>query len=448
MKKKTLLAMGLLWASVAANAGDYLTNTNYNAAFLRKLATGASTDITSTFSNPAGLSFLPADGFHLMFSGQSAYQTRNIEATTPLWTMNGENTTREFKGKASAPFLPSIMMAYKKGNWTISGGFTVTGGGGKASFGDGLPMFNALVIGMTTQRTQGKLLPSMYNINSSLTGKQFIYGGQIGASYRVNDWLSVFGGGRMNYFYGGYEGYLNAQTKGNNPTTLTQFALDITQTGWGITPMIGAHVELDKWSIGLKYEFKTNLNIENKAKKFEIGAIPEAYMADYAHGVNTPNDIPAFFSAAVQYKVLPTLRATVEYHFFDDKNAGMASVNTAKGKVGKETTLKHGTHEILFGAEWDVHEKVTLSAGYQNTNYGLSDDFQTDTSFSCDSYSIGFGARFHLSEVLKLDAGYMFTNYKDYTKVYTAYKGIPNVPGKDVYSRTNKVFGLSVSYQF
>lgn len=448
MKKKTWLAIALSIVSITTNAGDYITNTNYNATFLRVLATGASNDITSTFSNPAGLAFLSKDGFHIMFSGQSAFQTRNIASTTTLWTMDGKSTTQLFEGKASAPFIPSLMAAYKKDNWTISGGFAVTGGGGKASFDSGLPMFNALVTGMIYQKSGGKVTPSFFDINSSLTGKQFIYGGQLGLSYRVNDWFSVYAGGRMNYFHGGYEGYLTAQTKGATPQTLANIQLDVTQTGWGLTPIIGADFKFDRWNIGLKYEFKTNLNIENKTKTFETGSVPAQYLADYAHGVNTPNDIPAYFSAAVQYKVLPTLRATVEYHFFDDKNAGMAKVKTTDGIVGKEKTIKHGTHEILFGAEWDVHEKVTLSAGYQNTNYGLSDDYQTDTSFSCDSYSIGFGARVHLNDLLKLDVGYMFTNYKDYTKQYTAYKGIAGIPGTDVYSRTNKVFGVGVSYSF
>ena len=29
-----------------------------------------------------------------------------------------------------------------------------------------------------------------------------------GLSYKINDWLSVFAGGRMNYVKSGYEGYL------------------------------------------------------------------------------------------------------------------------------------------------------------------------------------------------------------------------------------------------
>ena len=51
------------------------------------------------------------------------------------------------------------------------------------------------------------LTPDKYIINSAMDGRQYIYGAQLGLSYKINDWLSVFAGGRMNYFSGGYEGF-------------------------------------------------------------------------------------------------------------------------------------------------------------------------------------------------------------------------------------------------
>ena len=89
----------------------------------------------------------------------------------------------------------------------------------------------------------------------------------------------------------------------------------------------------------------------------------------------------------------------------------------------------------------------TLSGGIQFTDYGLSDNYQTDTSFSCDSYSLGIGAKLQLSERADLNVGYMWTNYEDYTKTTQNYNGL-GLPGTNVYSRTNKVFGLSIDYRF
>mgnify|MGYP000650614304 FL=1 len=61
------------------------------------LARGASIDIDGVYSNPAGLAFLPEDGLYLSLNGQSAYQTRNIKATFPLFIEDGN--TRYYKEK-------------------------------------------------------------------------------------------------------------------------------------------------------------------------------------------------------------------------------------------------------------------------------------------------------------------------------------------------------------
>lgn len=447
MKKNLLIGAASLIVSIPTFAGDYLTNTNQNAAFLRMIARGASIDVDGVYSNPAGLAFLPEDGFHLSLTGQSAYQTREILATSPLWTLDGNTTERYYKGTASAPIITSFHGAYKKDKWVISASFAITGGGGKASFDNGLPMFDALAIGGIYTNAQltglvGKpVTPDMYEINSAMDGKQYIYGVQLGVSYRFNNWLSAFIGGRMNYVKSGYEGYLKAQMKEEfGGMALTNLELDCDQSGWGLTPIIGLDAKLGRWNLAAKYEFQTNLNIENKTNKLEVPVgTPEAVIKPYADGEQTPSDIPAFLSVAAGYEILPTLRASVEYHFFDDKRAGMLN--------DRQKTLKHGTHEYLAGIEWDVIKYLTISGGFQKTDYGLSDNFQTDTSFYCSSYSLGFGARARLSDALSLDIAYFWTTYDDYTKTSADYNGT-GMPGTDVYSRTNKVFGLSLNYHF
>ena len=443
MRKFSLISLMLLIVSTSTFAGGLLTNTNQHAAFLRMLSRGATTEIDGALSNPAGLAFLPTDGFHMSLSIQSAFQTRNIDASC-----EGLGLNKYYEGKASAPVIPSLFAAYKTGDWTLSGFFGITGGGGKASFDDGLSMFDAMVIGGLGQ--QG-IPGNAYSLNSYMDGKQYIYSVQLGLTYKITDWLSAFAGGRMNYFTGGYEGALKASSAVELPspaggtiptgTELIGIDLDCSQTGWGFTPVIGLDAKFGKLNIGAKYEFKANLNIENNTKVNSLRMLgaPETELGDYKHGVNTPNDIPAMLSVAAAYEFLPVLRASVEYHFYDDKNAGMAN--------GKQKYLTKGTNEYLAGIEWDVISRLTLSGGVQFTDYGLSDDYQSDTSFSCDSYSLGFGAKLQLSERADLNVGYMWTNYEDYTKTTQNYNGI-GVPGTNVYSRTNKVFGLSIDYRF
>ena len=119
MKKILLIGAATLMVSNPTFAGGILTNTNQHASFLRMIARGASIDIDGVYSNPAGLSFLPEDGFYLSLTGQSAYQTREITSTFPLFqAVDGEGTSSpvstELTRKAiglSLPVLPSPAVA-------------------------------------------------------------------------------------------------------------------------------------------------------------------------------------------------------------------------------------------------------------------------------------------------------------------------------------------------
>lgn len=83
-------------------AGGYLTNTNQHAAFLRSLSRGAAIDIDGALSNPAGLSFLPTDGFRVGVSIQSAFQTRDIDAS--FGTYNGFDPVNKVPTVSDVPY--------------------------------------------------------------------------------------------------------------------------------------------------------------------------------------------------------------------------------------------------------------------------------------------------------------------------------------------------------
>ena len=486
MKKFKVLVIAVAVA-ITAQAGGLLHNTNQHIAFQRMMARGASNEIDAVFTNPAGIAFMDHDGWTLSLNIQSAYQTRNINATvmTPagMGLFPNDTFNKKYKGNAAAPILPSAYAAYKTPKWAISGFIGVVGGGGKCTFDDGLPLFDAAVMAGTYSRSLQPLAegypslaavlgapitPDQYYIDGYMKGRQYIFGGQLGFSYKFNEHFSGYAGFRVNYFNGNYTGHVNA-TAGDIlsnkfqqlaisypafapellPKTeengLVHIAIDCSQTGWGLTPIVGLNYKWRGLTLAAKYEFKTNLNIENDTKVLEAKGFEEQ-MKDYKHGVNTPSDMPSVLYVAAGYEFIPNkLRGTVEYHYYDDKHADMAS--------NKNKELKHGTHEFLAGVEWDINKIFTVSAGAQRTDYGLSDKYQSNTSFSCDSYSIGLGGAINVSKNVKLNVGYFWTTYSDYKKEMPAeaggYNGIsPAITGSDVYSRTNKVFGVGVDYKF
>lgn len=456
-----------LVASIAsASAGGYLTNTNQHVAFLRHPARNASTSIDALYSNPAGMAFF-REGWQFSINGQSAFQTRIIRTTFAPFVANADGKTladgtREYKGTASAPFVPSLFAAYKKDRWTLGAHFALSGGGGKASFNAGLPSFEQSIA----------LLPSIlstiapttqYRFDTYMEGRQYIFGVTLGAAYRISEHLSAYIGGRINYVNNHYEGYVrNIQanlggttmlplsatltalaSQSTNPTaqrTLLALAaatgdkeLSVDQSGWGLTPIIGINYRLGALHLAAKYEFRTALSIENKTTVNTTG------IATFEDGVNTPHDLPALLSLGATYSICEPLRVSVGYHHYFDKDARMSG--------DRQKTLTHGTHEYLAGVEYDLSERITLSAGGQITNYGLSDGFQQDLSFSCDSFSLGLGGAIHLTPKMKLNVAYLWTNYTDYTKESSiATQRATVIPVKDLYSRTNHVFGLGLDF--
>ena len=479
---KSIIAVVMLsFVTTTALAGGILTNTNLSARFARLMALEASTNADAAYYNPAGTIKL-SDGFHFSFSNQSVAQERII--TSSFAPMTGAGS-KEFLGKATAPLVPSLQGVYKKGKWALSGSLAVIGGGGKATFNDGLPSFESQVSmlpplinqfspGLVGQITGASLTSKGYSLDQYMHGVNYIFGAQLGGAYEINEMFSVYAGFRLNIVHNEYEGHLtnlmmDIDAKGlgvigfpdhsgpMDPTPIFGLVnssdkipaelkqrlqlpakmagdgahLESKQSGWGVSPIIGAHFSHAGLNIGAKYEFKTSLNVENKTTRDDTGM--------FGDGVNTAHDSPALFTIGASYDILPRLTASVGYHLFFDKDASMAN--------DKQKHLSDNTNEYLAGIEYRINDMFLVSTGGQITRYGATDAFQSDLSFSIDSYSIGFGGAVNLSKNVQLNIGYFFTNYSDYTKASDNYNGT-GIAGVDVYSRTNKVFTAGVDFSF
>lgn len=456
MKKNYILLALVSMAASTVFAGGLLTNTNQSVHFLRNPARDASTEIDAVYTNPAGLTFL-TDGIHLSLTNQSAFQTRTITSTFATFAMsNAGNATKKYVGEASAPIIPSFQFAYKRDKVVVSGSFAVTGGGGKAVFNKGLPSFEAPISMLPLLVTSIGIPTTAYSVNGYMEGSQFIFGLQLNGSYKISEALSGALGFRMNMVSNAYTGHLtdikiNPAHSLINPTTAmipaTAFFtaagdvahaaatadkyLECTQSGWGITPIVSLNYHLDHLNLSAKYEFKSDLNVENDTKVDNTGL--------YADGVNTPNDIPAYLSVGAKYNVCEKWNVSGGYHHFFDSDAKMAN--------NKQQYINGGINEYLLGTEYDVNDLFLVSAGGQITRTGVTDAYQSDMSFSLNSYSVGFGGAVKITPDLRLNIAYFFTNYSDWTKSSDNYNGTP-LAGMDVYSRTNKVFGIGLDYKF
>ena len=463
MRKLFVFAALAALVSTAVQAGGLMTNTNYHIAFDRMMARGASFDIDATFSNPAGLAW-GHEGWQLSLNFQKPWQNRDI-------TYNNV----KYEGVASAPIVPALFASYKKDRWAVSGMIGIVGSGGFVKYDNGVPEFNMLLGTLITKGTQGlnqatggfAPIVSPDQFDSEMKGKQYIYGGQINFTYKILDCLSAAAGFRANYYDGYYRGHVNANH--SQMGNLAALSLDVDQKGWGFTPIVSVNFHKGPLTLTARYEFRTKIETKNETNslsasfnsdrlivapltqmvdagvitatqaaegaasiKAKIQELLAPYIAPYEDGARTRYDMPSLLSVAAGYEFTPKLRATLEYHFFDDKNAKMAD--------NRQDKLTHGTHEILAGIEYDINDKFTVSCGGQRTDYGLSDEYQRNTSFACDSYSIGLGGAWNINEKVRLNAGYFISLYSDYDK-QASY-------GTETYSRTNNVIGLGIDYKF
>lgn len=242
MKRLKLLISSLLLGQMAF-AGGMVTNTNQSAAYIRMLARDASTDVDAVFYNPAGLTKL-ADGFYVQLNNQTVSQSRTIVNGSSLL----QNNT--FVGDVFVPFLPSAFAVYKTGDWAFSGGFTVIGGGGSAKYDTGLPSFEigtkAALASLTNDLNEGfaPLAPLgidvgdkfQANVAMSFEGTSVYMGYQAGASYAINDMVSVYAGARYVTVKNTYDGKINPnyhmQVNGEFVTPTDGFAT-ITGTLYG-----------------------------------------------------------------------------------------------------------------------------------------------------------------------------------------------------------------------
>ena len=445
MRRLILFAAFAALFTTATFAGGLMTNTNYHIAFDRMMARGASTEIDATFSNPAGIVW-GHEGWQLSLNFQKPWQYRDIELTTS----DGSHT---YEGKASAPIVPALFASYKKDRWALSAMLGIVGSGGFVEYKEGVPMFNVMLQNMLAEKG---ITPNQYTLDSQMKGKQYIYGGQVNFSYKVLDCLSAAVGIRANYYDGYYRGHVVAK---DHPLLgeIAKLLLDVDQKGWGFTPIVSLAYHQGPVTLTARYEFRTKIQTTNDTNVLEAGlgkralfamvlldpfhavsnlnALQEkldSYTAPYEDGVKTRYDMPALLSIAAGYEFSPKVRATIEYHFFDDKNAKMAN--------NRQKELAHGTNEFLAGVEWDINEKFTVSCGAQRTDYGVTDGYQQNTSFACDSYSLGLGGAWNINKQVRLNAGYFCSLYSDYDK-QTSY-------GLETYSRTNHVIGVGVDYKF
>ncbi|MEN8201770.1 MAG: hypothetical protein ABFS28_04180 [Bacteroidota bacterium] len=480
MKRLNLLVIGMLISSSVLFAGGLVTNTNQSAAWARTLSRNATLGLDGVYFNPAGLAQLN-NGLHLSLSNQSIFQTRTI--TSDYMFLSG--TPKSYEAELTAPIFPSFYAAYKMDKWTFSAGFNIIGGGGSADFQTGLPSFE-IPVASIQPGIESLIAPSPsgiegYNINASFKGSSTYFGYQLGATYAINDMISVAIGGRLVTASNSYEGALTgitlevpvfggAVTAGNylrgvaaslpsdpayDPAraalngaagqmdiATADAYLNAIQTGTGFTPIIGVNLHLtDMINIAAKYEHHTKIELTNETETDDVGMFPD--------GEKTRADLPGMFTLGAQVKPLKKLTASVGFDYFLDKPAFYGNMNESGEQIDNETTIDQNAYTFSAALEYKLLGILGISAGYSTGNLGVNDSYQSGLSYALKSNTVGGGVFVDVGDMITLNAGVTYVMYDDYSKSQSfVLAPTVEVPYTDTYAKNTMIIAVGVDFSF
>lgn len=456
MKRIILLFVGLLSLPFFSYSGGIVHNTNQSASWVRNFARDASTDIDAVFYNPAGLTKL-GDGFFISLNSQTLFQNRQI--TSDYTHLN--NKPVDYEGAVTVPVLPSIYAVYNTGKLSFSFGMNVVGGGGSAQFDKGLPSFEIpvsdLVPSLQSQGATG------YSLDAYFEGSSAFWGYQLGASYEINDMISVYLGARYvtakntyaghltdvmvtmggvetpaSVFFKGtgdalqplYEGFspiYEAADGALQPLTLAQ-----AQAAGFITALQQAQLEGGLAAIGVPIDTPIGVAYENGVSPSYLGARrAEHVLADQEDveveqtgsgitpiiGVNiSPNDK---LNIGIKYEFLTKIELennTTKDFIIDYIPATFPdSYPTAGTEFGMfpdgEINRNDMPALLTIGADYKMSDKFLVSTGIhyyfdKNADYGYA--VENKDAFDSNYLEWALGLQYGISDKMLVSAGYLF----------------------------------------
>ena len=444
MTKKTIITVALAAATfTSSHAGGILTNTNQSVAFLRNPAREGAIAIDGVYSNPAGVALL-GEGKYVSINWQAAWQTRTIQTTNPVFQLSKDfdGQPQTYEGKASAPFVPSVQAAYNTGKWSFQFNFSVTGGGGKCEFANGLGSFEGAVgqiaaglrqfgVGLQAQGYPfpDAMLTSGYDCSSYMQGKQFYFGFTMGAAYKVTDNFSVYGGLRVLYGSATYKAKIdNIKVI----TAATPQGVDFGQYYDQIKPYI----------TGVAQNYETAIAGYTAAGVAVPQNIIDGYTSikklqaveSYREGVNLQSDQSGVGFAPILGAdlKLDKFNFAVKYEFRTKMNMENKSTVKEAHAIDAVNVFRDGTSIredqpslLAFGVQYSPVECVRVNAGYHHfydkaakkTYYKMNEagvstryDNKNDMLKSGTNEYLG-GAEWDVTKKLTVSGGFQITRY-------------------------------------
>jgi len=423
--RKLFFLLALFMLSNFAYAGGLLTNTNQSAQFIRMMSRNASLDIDAVYFNPAGLVKLQ-DGWHFAAYSQTIFQDKTVESGFPL--LNDPS----YLGKVSVPVFPTAFAVYKMDKWAFSLGFGPNAGGGSAEFERGLPSFeipiSKVVPGLAgLTQINPALKVDGYDADLYFTGSSIFWGLQLGATYQINDMISVYGGVRYMPSKNVYEGSIKnielvvGGQKYGAPAWLTQTAGTVSgiaaQAAAAGTLLSGTASSLQPIVDGGGGSFTlTQLegaNIINATQKAQIvgGLQSIGLTTEQINAMNLNTIQGTFAGAGTQYtSTANTLTAT------------SATLNGTAGQLGDKEVKTEQTgagFTPIIGINISPNDDWNIALKYEHQTYmTLTNETEVD---DLDLFKDGDKTASDVPGILGIGVGYKGLNWLEAQVSYNHY---------------------------
>ena len=443
---------GLLVDNGTAHAGSIEYLTNLSADYIRTFSRNAATDgVDLAVYNPAGAPWLKDDGLYLGLTTQSLFGEYAIED-------NGQT----YPADIMVPVVPSLHLAWKKGNLGVVGAFTVPAGGGSLVYEKGVPYLAPLaafaqVDGSASGDTKQGVPPQ----NGQFSGSTVFYGGTFGVAYRYSI-ASLSLGGRVMLAKKEIAGEATYPEHSGEWADVGEVraSLKAEKTAMGFGGIIGLHLRpIEEINIGVRYEMETPLEFEAETTSSGLGKMTdwnEKPLESFADGAKEERPLPAVLAAGVAVGPFVGLTFSTSFHYYFIKNAdkvddkvGDAKTNIGGFVRGYDDDYDNGW-DAAVSAEYQITKDLVASAGYIHTVIGGNKNTYSDFEYAPGSDSVGGGARYLLTKDMFLTLAFSRTFYDEVTNdpIATETKDQADVIAPNGETFHKRVYDLSLGAQY
>lgn len=411
MKKIALLAC--IASFGFAFAGGVDNKTNLNQGYMRNPSRNTETlRPEAVLYNIGGTAFMN-DGLYFELGNQ--FVLKNYADK-----LDGQ----KFEDDQNVYFYPNAEVVYKKDNWAAFFGFGVFGGGGTLDYSDGtgltslalqsgfanklksnLPLL--IASGACTPQTAASYIASASAKMAahSLEVYSVQLGEILGASYKINDMISVAAAGR--FMHG--EQNITLKCDGLQSVNGGSSKIGYDSNGYGFGGIFGVHIK--PWNtldVGIQYQTITKL-------KYKYDVLTGAYASSFLNadeGDNFKNDLPAVLNLGVGYTFFDKLNASMSFNYYFNKQA------TIESPIDRSEYDYDDSWEIALGADYRLNEQLSFGTGFSYGKQGAKSDVNNVFSPVLDNFVIGAGVEYSPVKLVTVSGSAMYCKYfsEDYKK--------------------------------